>query len=362
MNEGRRFAGNYGGNGMRFRNTVILLSICIMEAALGLGIMSIYAMHFKLPIDGCTSLQVAGHSYFIGEEEQMDEAYGRFINSLSDFAEEDGSLLILCPFGAAGLAVHDDGNWLQTVLISGDIADFSAEKGIIVSSDPTVQCYIGDGVFMRGKFDLSIIGVYDENKMPMNLRNMGFICPLGMAAKRPGLSEDNSLIIMTNTKDTDGLIGMIESSGYREKYGVSMISEPIGLIEGVKKSFMHDDPFSADPRPTAFGVLSLMTAIVCGGLILCRDNLNQLNVRRLFGMPCSRMIALLAGVSVLTVIFGLLLFYGIASASKAFWFYEQKHILRLIASIAAILCALALAVDACGIILLRSFFRGGKAK
>ncbi|MBR6006989.1 MAG: hypothetical protein IK064_05115 [Clostridia bacterium] len=347
---------------MKLKNITILLIICIMEAALGFGIMTVYSAYFKLPIDGCTSLSVDSHNYFAGEEQQMDEANVQFMERLKAFADEDASLMAVVPLGAAGISVRDNTGWLRSILKSGSIADFEAGKGIIVSSDPGVQIYVKDGVFMRGKLDLRVVGVYDETGMPLQLRNMGFICPLGMANKRAKMTEESGIIIISTTKRTDGLITLIENSGYRERYDAAVLSEPIGLIDCIKSCFTHNDPFSVDMRPTAFGILALVMGIVYGGLMLCRDNLRPLTVRRLFGMPLARMIALYTAVSLLTAVCGLLLFIGASAAAKAFWFYESRHTVRLLAALFVILLSAALTVCAAGVLMLRRSFGKGAAK
>ncbi|MBR0156283.1 MAG: hypothetical protein IJM20_02035 [Clostridia bacterium] len=347
---------------MKLKNTVLLVMIAVMEAALGFGVMSIYSMYFKLPIDGCTSISVDSHNYFIGEEAQMDEAYAELMDRLGSFADEDGSLMIAVPLGAAGIAVRDNTGWLKTVLKSGDPADFEAGRGVIVSSDPIARTYIDEGVFMRGTLDLRIVGVYDEAKMPLQLRNMGFICPPGMANRRAGLTEVSGLIVLSSSKRTEELIALIGESGWREKNDAEVISRPIGLIEGIKNCFTHEDPFSVDMRPTAYGVLALIMGIVYSGLILCRDNLRPLSVRRLFGMPLSRMIGLYALTALLTAAAGLLLFFGTASAVKVFWFFEPRHTVRLFTALAAILVLAALTVCSCGAFMLRKRFRGGDAR
>lgn len=347
---------------MKLKNTVILLIILIMEAALGFGVMSVYSTYFKLPVDGCTTLQVESHNYFIGEEDRMDAAFVRFMRALSDFADEDGSLMIVRPGNAAGLAVRDDGGFLKTVLISGEPAELAAGKGIFVSSDPSVQIYVRDGVFMRGKLDLRVIGVYDESKMPRSLRNMGFICPLGMMDRRSRLTEASGLTVISGTKRTEALIRLIEGSGYREKYDVSILSQPVSLFDGLKACFTYNDPFSVDMRPTGYGILALIVGCVYAGLILCRDNLRPLAVRHLFGMPLARITALYAAVSALTVIAGLAFFLGAAAAARAFWFFETKHIVRLFAVLAAILFSIAAAVGASGVLMLRKNYGGGYEK
>lgn len=344
---------------MKLKSIAILLMICVMEAALGFGVMSVYSAYFKLPIDGCTTLQANSRNYYAGEEKQMDAAFESFVNGLSAFADEDGSLMLLSRTDAAGIALGGDTGWLDSVLISGRSADLIEGRGVIVSSAPDVRHCVTDGVFMRGKLDVRVVGMYDENRMPRGLRNMGFICLMSMFTKRGGAMDSPVWQIVSGTERVGELAELIKQSGYREELNVDIVSRPIGLFEGIGECFTHDDPFSADMRPTAYGILSLMLACVYAGLMLCRDELRRFSVRHIFGMSRGRMMLVFASVSLLTVVSGLALFFLIASAAKAFWFYEARHVVRFMAAFAVILLLLAAAVAACGAAMLAGRSRGG---
>lgn len=295
---------------MNRKNIVLLLVSCVILATMGIGMSIIYSDYIYNPAGDFTIIHVfdtANQNWEPGMDlvpnEEAQKRTSKLIKELDDWASSKKATIILRRFGFTEACGYCDySGWIASTLDSTGAEPDGVNKSVYTTNSTSfLEAYVQDNVLLPGNLDLRISGTYDQNKVPASLANIDFLYPLSMSATAEG-------VYLTNAKDVDSMVDILNESGYE----IGLIREPLSLPEIIEK--MLSDGIVT--RATLFAMVGLILCFAYNILLLYRENLRSLQIRHIFGLSKKRM--LLGSIAIASIVavlasgfFALILFNGL---------------------------------------------------